>query len=392
MLPAQDHMTLESFKQFLKTMLEHDLAPSAIGAIAIMLVLLLLISLVKKSKKPTPKEQAPTAVSHEPAAKVETPQAKTIVDEIKETDQATWRAKLQAGLSKTRDQFKGKLSAIFAGKDQIDEDLLEQLHEALFRSDLGIETTDKLVDHVRTCIKNKPQPYTPNWEDVEAALAEKTSELLKQHARAFKLQENGPTVVLVVGVNGVGKTTSIGKLAAHYLAQDKKVLLAAADTYRAGAIDQLQVWADRLNCDLVKHKPGADPASVAYDSVKAALSRDVDLLIIDTAGRLHNKRELMDELAKIRRVVAKDLPSAPHETFIVIDATTGQNAFQQLRAFSEVVPLTGLIVTKLDGTAKGGVVVGASDRHKLPIQFIGVGEKASDLRAFNPDDFSKSLF
>jgi fused signal recognition particle receptor len=389
---SEDHMTFESFHHFLTTMLEQEFAPYFITGISVVVALMLLVLIAKKTKKPEDKKQVQASISTESTAKMPAVDTKTIVDEIKETDQATWRAKLQAGLTKTRDQFKGKLSAIFTGKDQISEDLLEQLHEALFRSDLGIETTDKLVDHVRNYIKLKEQPYTPTWEDIEAALAEKTSELLKQHAKPFKLQDNGPTVVLVVGVNGVGKTTSIGKLAAHYLAQDKKVLLAAADTYRAGAIDQLQVWADRLHCDLVKHKPGADPASVAYDSVKAAISRDVDLLIIDTAGRLHNKRELMDELAKIRRVVAKDLPNAPHETLIVIDATTGQNAFQQLRAFSEVVPLTGLIVTKLDGTAKGGVVVGASDKYKLPIQFIGVGEKASDLRAFNPEDFSKSLF
>ena len=389
---SQDHMSLESINSFLKSMLEHEFTPHFIAGISFILALVVLTLIVKKSKKPVDNKQAQVSISPESPAEIQAAEAKTIVDEIKETDQATWRAKLQAGLTKTRDQFKGKLSAIFTGRDQISEDLLEQLHEALFRSDLGIETTDKLVDHVRNYIKQQEQPYTPTWGDIEAALAEKTSALLSQHAKPLKFQDNGPTVVLVVGVNGVGKTTSIGKLAAHYLAQDKKVLLAAADTYRAGAIDQLQVWADRLNCDLVKHKPGADPASVAYDSVKAAISREVDLLIIDTAGRLHNKTELMDELAKIRRVVAKDLPNAPHETLIVIDATTGQNAFQQLRAFSEVVPLTGLIVTKLDGTAKGGVVVGASDKYKLPIQFIGVGEKASDLRAFNPDDFSKSLF
>jgi fused signal recognition particle receptor len=199
-------------------------------------------------------------------------------------------------------------------------------------------------------------------------------------------------VILVVGVNGVGKTTTIGKLSAHFLADDKKVLLAAADTFRAAAIEQLSVWGERLGVDVVKHKQGADPAAVAYDGVKAAMARGTDVLMIDTAGRLHAKQELMEELGKINRIIGRDLPGAPHETWLVIDATTGQNAMQQVKAFSQVVKLSGLVVTKLDGTAKGGVLLSIAEQFKLPIRYVGVGESAADLRPFNPTDFADSLF
>jgi fused signal recognition particle receptor len=208
----------------------------------------------------------------------------------------------------------------------------------------------------------------------------------------LKKPTEGPWVILVVGVNGVGKTTSIGKLAARFLSEDKKVLLAAADTYRAAAIDQLQVWGERLGVDVIAHKQGSDPAAVAYDAVKAAIARNSDVLLIDTAGRLHSKNDLMKELQKIYKVIGKDLPGAPHESWLVVDATTGQNAVQQVKAFTEVASLTGLISTKLDGTAKGGVLIGISDTFKLPIRYVGVGEKATDLHEFKAADYVDSLF
>lgn len=312
------------------------------------------------------------------------------ISDIRGIDHNTWLVKLRGGLSRTRAQITENLVSILSKHVKLNEALLEELHETLFRADIGIATADKLVAEIRKAFATRAEP--PSWDEVRAVLEKHMTTMLRQSEKPMNEPSQGPLVILIVGVNGAGKTTSIGKLAAHYLAQDKKVLLAAGDTFRAAAIDQLQVWAERLGCDLIKHKPHSDPASVAYDAVKSAVAKKYDVLLVDTAGRLHNKKELMDELGKIRRVIGKDLPGAPHETWLVIDATTGQNAFQQVKAFSEVSPLTGLIVTKLDGTAKGGVVLGASDRFQLPIRFVGVGEKAADLRPFQPDDFVSSLF
>jgi fused signal recognition particle receptor len=314
----------------------------------------------------------------------------TEIDEIRKADRNSWLKRLHNGLSKTRDTLQSSLGGLFTNKIKIDEDVLEKLHEALFRADIGVQTADKLVDHVRATLGKE-----------EAADWEQVSTCIKSHAQTLMDEANvsdvnqpadGPWVILIVGVNGVGKTTSIGKLAAHFLAQDKKVLLAAADTFRAAAIDQLEVWAKRLGIDVVKHKQGSDPAAVAYDAVKAAKARNVDVLLIDTAGRLHNKADLMKELGKINSVVGKDLPGAPHEAWLVIDATTGQNAVTQVRAFSDVVKLSGLVVTKLDGTAKGGVLIGIQDQFKLPIRYVGVGEKAVDLRNFRASEYVASLF
>ena len=258
--------------------------------------------------------------------------------------------------------------------------MLENLHEALYRADIGVATADKLVDHVR---KNMKQDDAASWEAVASRLKEQAGAILDVPQKA---------PLRIVGVNGVGKTTTIGKLAAHFLAADKKVLLAAADTFRAAAIEQLSVWGERLGVDVVKHQAGSDPAAVAYDAVKAALSRGTDVLLIDTAGRLHAKAELMAELGKINRIIGRDLPGAPHETWLVVDATTGQNAVQQVKAFKEVVDLTGLVVTKLDGTAKGGVLIGITDQFGIPIRYVGVGEKAVDLRPFSPQEYVESLF
>ena len=299
--------------------------------------------------------------------------------------------RLRGGLAKTRSSLSQNLAQLFSGGNALNDDVLEQVHEVLFRADTGVKTSDKLVASVRhrlTTAGNKDV----TWESVRDCLKDSVAQMLEQHQTAVNWEQNKPFVLLVVGVNGVGKTTTIGKLAAHFLANDKDVLLAAADTFRAAAVEQLQAWGDRLGVDVIKHKAGSDPAAVAYDAVIAAKSRNKDVLIIDTAGRLHSKNDLMEELGKINRVIGKDLPGAPHEVWLVIDATTGQNAFMQVKAFKEVVPVSGLIVTKLDGTAKGGVVIGVSDQFGLPIHYIGIGEKAADLRAFQHQDFAASLF
>lgn len=312
------------------------------------------------------------------------------VEEIKNTDHGSWLNNLKRGLSKTRTQFSTRFTQLFTGKNAINDEILEEVHEILFRGDLGVTTTDLLVSKIRARFAGATPP--PTWEDVREELELQMKGILEASTKPLNRPTTGPMVILVVGVNGVGKTTSIGKLAAHFLAQDKSVLLCAADTFRAAAIEQLQIWGERLGIDVIKHQAGADPAAVAYDATQAAVSRKMDVLIVDTAGRLHNKKELMDELGKIKRSIAKGLPGAPHETWLVVDATTGQNAVIQTQAFQEVAEISGMVVTKLDGTAKGGVVVGICDKFKIPIRYIGVGEKAADLRAFSPEDYAKSLF
>jgi len=305
-------------------------------------------------------------------------------------EEASWLTRLKAGLSKTRLSLQSNLSELFSKKQNIDENLLESIHETLYRSDLGVSTIDKLVDRLRHSL---PKTQEISWEDVKNILAAESEKILSTtQSIGATPPSSGPFVILVVGVNGVGKTTTIGKLAAHFLAQKKSVLLCAGDTYRAAAIDQLKVWGDRLGVKVISHQPGSDPAAVAFDAISAAKSRQIDVVLIDTAGRLHNKQHLMDELNKINRVIAKDLPGAPHETFLVIDATTGQNAFMQVKAFKEVVNLSGLCVTKLDGTAKGGVVIGIVDQFKIPVKYIGVGEKSADLHSFEAKEFVASLF
>ena len=311
------------------------------------------------------------------------------IEEILSADKKSWVARLRTGLSKTRDNLKNSIETIFTGKTTLSTDVLEQIHEVLYRADVGVATTDKLVDKLRTKI-GKDQ--AASWDIVSHVLKQEATEILKQSDAPLVIPEKKPWVILVVGVNGVGKTTTIGKLSAHFRAQNKTVLLAAADTFRAAAIDQLQVWGTRLGVDVIAHKQGSDPAAVAYDGVKAAVARGTEVLIIDTAGRLHSKNELMDELGKIYRVIGKDLPGAPHETWLVIDATTGQNAVMQVKAFSEAAKVTGLVVTKLDGTAKGGVILGIADQFKIPVRYVGVGEKAVDLRPFVASDYAESMF
>lgn len=298
----------------------------------------------------------------------------------------TWSERLQTGLSRTRSAFASTLGSIFGSGTKFGDELLEKIHEALYRADMGVQTTDLLVERLRQKFAGQQDL---SWDQVRPFLVGEMQSLFVAPQTA--MVETPPHVILVVGVNGVGKTTTIGKLAAWFQSQGKKVILGAGDTFRAAAIDQLQTWADRTGVDLIKQQPGADPAAVAFDTVKAGKARGADVIIIDTAGRLHSKEDLMAELAKINRSIAKELPGAPHETLLVIDSTTGQNAVQQVRAFSEVVKLTGLVATKLDGTAKGGVLVGIAHQFRLPISFIGVGEKVNDLRPFNPSEFVSAM-
>lgn len=297
--------------------------------------------------------------------------------------------RLKKGLNKTRENLTNKIEKIIIGYADIDDDLLDELEETLIMADVGVQTTDKLMTAVRKGIKKK-EINTP--EDLKLFLQKQIVEILTAGEDTTRIAEQGPTVLLVIGVNGAGKTTTIGKLAAYYKGQGKSVLLAAADTFRAAAIDQLEVWGQRTGVPVIKHEEGSDPAAVAFDAVKAAVARKVDMLIIDTAGRLQTKSNLMQELEKINRVIGREIPGAPHETLLVLDATTGQNAISQAELFTKAAPITGVVLTKLDGTAKGGVVIGIKSQLSMPVKWIGVGEGVEDLRPFNAEDFAKALF
>ena len=300
---------------------------------------------------------------------------------------------LEAGLEKTKRSLFEKLSYAIAGKSVVDDEVLDSLEEVLIASDVGVETTQNIIERLEARVAR--DKYL-NADEVNRYLCEEIVALLDaaadgKSAEPFDFSKK-PYVMMVVGVNGVGKTTTIGKLAAQLRAQGKKVVLGAADTFRAAAVDQLVIWAERAGVDIVKQEMGSDPASVAYDSVKSAVARDADVVIVDTAGRLHNKVNLMNELTKIRNVMRKVVPDAPHEVLLVIDGSTGQNGFLQAREFTRATDVTALAVTKLDGTAKGGVVIGISDQFKIPIKFIGVGEKIDDLKVFDKKEFVESLF
>ena len=301
---------------------------------------------------------------------------------------------LDKGLEKTKSSFFNKLSKAVAGKSKVDDDVLDELEEVLVSSDVGVATTLKIIDAIEARVAKDKFLGT---EELNTILREEIASLLAKvntgNATEFSIPDTQkPHVIMVVGVNGVGKTTSIGKLAAQFKRQGKKVLLGAADTFRAAAIDQLQVWADRVDVPMVKQEMGSDPASVAFDTLSSALKQDIDVVIIDTAGRLHNKVNLMNELTKIKNVMQKIVPDAPHEVLLVLDGSTGQNAFEQAKQFSKATEVTALAVTKLDGTAKGGVVIGISDQFQIPVKYIGVGEGIDDLQVFNKVEFVDSFF
>lgn len=300
--------------------------------------------------------------------------------------------KLETGLAKTKNSFLSRLGKVVVGKTKIDEDFLDELESILIQADVGVATTLKIIDALED--RTKKEKYL-GFNDLIKMLREEISGLLTQKEIDEKVSENNnhhPHVVMVVGVNGVGKTTTVGKLAHQFKTQGKKIMLGAADTFRAGAIDQLQIWADRAKVPLVRQEMGSDPASVAFDTLKAATNSDIDLVFIDTAGRLHNKINLMNELSKVKRVMSKIVSGAPHEVLLVLDGSTGQNAFEQAKQFTSATEVTSLAITKLDGTAKGGVLLGISDQFQIPVKFIGVGEGIDDLQDFNPQQFIQTLF
>ena len=295
--------------------------------------------------------------------------------------------KINKGLKKTRDNMSAAIDNMLYGKVEIDDTFFDDLEEVLVMGDVGVYTAQEIVSKLR----ERAQTENLRTADkVKRAIKEIVAEMLSGGEEMSLITM--PSIILVIGVNGVGKTTSIGKLAAYYKAEGKKVLLAAADTFRAAAIEQLQEWADRAGVDMVKHKEGADPAAVVFDSIAAAKARDVDVIIVDTAGRLHNKKNLMEELAKIYRVIDRELPYSDREVLLVLDATTGQNAVNQAREFLNVAEITGIILTKLDGTARGGVVLNIKNDLKVPVKFVGVGEQLDDLQPFSPEAFAEGLF
>ncbi|MBL7914114.1 MAG: signal recognition particle-docking protein FtsY [Bacteroidia bacterium] len=301
---------------------------------------------------------------------------------------------LDQGLSKTRESVFSRLTKAVIGKSTVDDDVLDSIEEVLLSSDVGVTTTLKVIDRLQ---KRVARDKFISTSELNRLLREEITDLLTENEKAFgKITNSGPVpkpyVIMVVGVNGVGKTTTIGKLAYQFKKEGKKVLLGAADTFRAAAVDQLTIWSKRVDVPIVSQGMGADPASVAFDTVQAAVSQEVDVCIIDTAGRLHNKINLMNELSKIKRVMQKVVPEAPHEVLLVLDASTGQNAIEQAKQFTAATEVNALALTKLDGTAKGGVVIGVSDQFKIPVKYIGVGEKMEDLQTFDRAEFVDSLF
>lgn len=295
--------------------------------------------------------------------------------------------KLKEGLAKTKNAFVSQVDNLFKSFVKVDEELFDELEELLICADVGVGTTEEILEKLRDRVKSERMT---DGEQVKTALREIMADMIGE-GEPLKLGTK-PSVLLIIGVNGVGKTTSIGKIAAQLKADGKKVVVAAADTFRAAAIDQLAVWCDRAGVDLIKQSEGSDPAAVVYDAVSAAKGRDADVLIVDTAGRLHNKKNLMDELAKIDRVLSRELPGADRETLLVLDATTGQNAIMQAKEFKHAANITGLILTKLDGTAKGGCVFSIKGELDVPVKYIGVGEKIDDMQPFNAQDFVRAMF
>jgi len=296
--------------------------------------------------------------------------------------------KLKEGLTKTRKSITEKIDQVLVSFGKVDEELFDELEEILITSDLGIETTMKVIEDLKAKVRERKIIDAMKVKDL---LKEELQEILSKGGNELELNTK-PAVIIVIGVNGVGKTTSIGKIANMYKQQGKKVLLAAGDTFRAAAIDQLEIWADRVGVDIIAHKEGADPSAVIYDAIQAAKSRKADLLICDTAGRLHNKKNLMEELKKMSRVLDRELPGADRETLLVLDATTGQNAISQAKTFSETANITGIVLTKLDGTAKGGIVVAIKSELDIPVKLIGVGEQMDDLQKFDATEFVEALF
>ena len=309
--------------------------------------------------------------------------------DIKVVKKESYFEKLSRTLSKTKNNIVGKLNSIISKADVLDEDTLDDIEEALYTSDIGVKTTELIIEKLRKSIREKKSDESI---DIKSMIRNEILALLNKNLNSEINATEKPHVILVVGVNGNGKTTTIGKLAHYYKSLGKKVLIGAADTFRAAAIEQLETWANRTDSDFVKHQMGSDPAAVAFDSYKAGEARSMDIILIDTAGRLHNKVNLMNELEKISRVLKKLNPNAPHEVLLVLDATTGQNALSQAKQFSQTSGVTGIVLTKLDGTAKGGVTIAINQEMNIPVKFIGLGEQKEDLEVFKPEEFVKTIF
>jgi fused signal recognition particle receptor len=297
--------------------------------------------------------------------------------------------KLKAGLKKSRDKINNSLKSVLTFGRKIDEDLLDELEEKLITDDLGVEATMQIIEDLRAAWKDKK---ISSAEDVIPFLKQELVSYWPERDRQLHFSDEPPTVIMIVGVNGCGKTTSVGKLASMLSGEGKKVVLAACDTFRAAAVDQLTIWAERSEVQIVKHQQGSDPAAVAFDACEAAIARKADVLLIDTAGRLHTQENLMRELSKIRNVVTRKIPDGPHEVILVLDATTGQNAVNQAKMFKEAVDLTGIMLSKLDGTARGGIVIAIRNQINIPVKFVGLGEQVDDVEPFNPERFVEALF
>ncbi|GGA92303.1 signal recognition particle-docking protein FtsY [Ornithinibacillus halotolerans] len=312
---------------------------------------------------------------------------------FKQENQEEVSTKYKKGMEKTRKSFSGRINDLIARYRKVDEDFFEELEEVLITADVGVNTVMDLIDELRFEVQRRNIKDTM---EVKEVISEKLVEIYygddNEEIEALNIQSSGLSVVLVVGVNGVGKTTSIGKLAHQLKAEGKTVMLAAGDTFRAGAIEQLEIWGERAGVEVIKQNEGSDPAAVIFDAIKAAKSRNVDVLLCDTAGRLQNKVNLMNELAKVKRVIEREIPGAPHEVLLVLDATTGQNALNQAKTFSEATDVTGIVLTKLDGTAKGGIVLAIRNEMNIPVKFVGLGEKAEDLQKFDANAFVYGLF
>src|SRR5262252_6736618 len=340
----------------------------------------------EEKRAPEPRPPAQVIPFPTPAAPVEKPRAEPL-EKKKEAKKDV--AALAPGLARTRSGWISRLGEVFAGRKEIDPSVVDEIEKVLLTADIGVRTSQRLLEELRSSLSRRE---LADPDAVWAFLRRRATEMLSLPAPPIDFGSARPFVLLIIGVNGSGKTTTIGKLAARLAGDGKKVLLAAGDTFRAAAVEQLDVWAGRTSATLVRGKEGADPSSVIFDGVKRAATDGFDVAIADTAGRLHTKTDLMQELQKVRRVVGKASPGAPHETWLVIDATSGQNAIAQAQIFTEAMAVSGIVLTKLDGTAKGGVILGIADQLKIPVRFIGVGEKVEDLRAFDPDEFVDALF
>ena len=336
----------------------------------------------KKSEKETIYDATQETVTEEKAEAVEEE-----TEAVMQEEKKGLFAKLRDGLGKTRNALSDKVDSVLKVFKKIDEELYEELEEALIMADVGVETSMYIIEELRKKVKEK---RLTEATQVKAEIAEIIEDILAGNDNTISLS-SVPSVIMVIGVNGVGKTTSIGKMANRYISEGKKVILGAADTFRAAAIDQLGIWAERVGADIIKHEEGSDPASVVYDTIAAAKSRKSDVIIIDTAGRLHNKKNLMDELAKINRIIERELPGASKEVLLVLDATTGQNAVNQAEVFKESADITGIILTKLDGSAKGGIVLAIAHEHNIPVKLVGVGEGMDDLQTFDAMSFASAM-